>query len=68
MPLKLTCPANADHTRFTVTAHVTETWVVDAGSNFLFKQGDDGEVVHEPDSGDLYECWICGAEAKKERV
>lgn len=64
--MKLTCPKNPEHKQFYVTAHISETWVVDTESNFLEAMDSDGEVVHEPDSGDLYTCTECGAEALKE--
>lgn len=64
--MKLRCPRNKRHKKFGVTAHVAEDWVVDESGNFL-ESRQCTEVVHQPDSGDLYTCDICGAEAVKER-
>ena len=63
--MKLTCPKNAKHKKFYVTAHVCEEWVVDAGGNWESTvESGGGDIVHRPDSQDLYSCRDCGTEAK----
>lgn len=64
--MKITCPNNKDHNRFVVTAHVTESWLVDEGGLFVEAFDDDNEVVHRPDADDLYTCIDCDAEVKAE--
>lgn len=53
--------------KFTVTAHVTETWIVDSYGEFIDVMRDtcDEEVTHRPSisEGDLFTCKKCGAEA-----
>lgn len=64
--MKLVCPKNAAHKKFFVTAHVTEEWIVDENSDWLATvESGSCDVVHRPDSEDLYTCETCGAEAKK---
>ena len=66
--MKVTCPKNPNHKRFSVTAHVTEEWVVDEEGNFVeSREGHSPEVVHEPEVGDLYTCEECHTQAKSER-
>lgn len=60
-----TCPNNPDHKKFTTTAHVSETWLVDEYGNFLEGLGG-GETTHKPDPDNIWTCHECGAEAKVE--
>jgi hypothetical protein len=54
--------------RFSVTAHVTETWEVDENGEFCDTiETNDEQVVHRPDldSGNfLFTCRECGTEAE----
>ena len=63
--MKVSCPNDASHKDFYVTAHVAEEWVVDDMGLFqCVAEGSSSEVVHAPDSQDLYTCRYCGCEAK----
>ena len=57
--MKITCPKNPAHLRFSVTAHVAEDWLVDEDGNYLEKLEGNEQVIHEPDSGDMYVCMEC---------
>ena len=59
--MKATCPNNKDHKQFVTVVHVTEDWVVDENGNFLEVFGEEGEVVHGPDTGNTWTCLECGA-------
>lgn len=61
--MNLSCPKNPEHSTFEVTAHVAETWKVDRRGNFLEVLEPATDVVHSPDSQDLYTCCTCGVEA-----
>ena len=59
---KKRCPkCGADE--FIVTAHVTQTWRVDADGNFLNCVSECEEVTHKPDDADLWNCTACGHSA-----
>lgn len=63
----LKCP-NCSCMKFTATAHVTETWVVDSYGEFIrVMEGTcDENVTHRPSisEGDLFTCVKCGSEAE----
>lgn len=61
--MKLRCPKSNRHKFFTVIAHVAETWKVDSQGDFIEVLEPSIEVVHSPDSEDLYSCRTCGSEA-----
>ena len=61
--MQIICPKDSTHKRFSVTAHVSEFWVVDDKVNWLETTGP-GEVVHSPDSEDYYQCSVCHAKAE----
>jgi len=65
--MKIVCPKNDKHGRFTVTAHVAQLWLVDKGGHFHSVGADCIEVTHEPDGDDRFVCWECGAEARVEQ-
>jgi len=57
--MKLRCPENPEHDRFSATAHIAETWEVN-------REGDcmdawDGPIVSGPHF-DTSMCMVCGAE------
>lgn len=56
------CP-RCGGTRFDVTAHVTQDWVVDENGNFMRELDTCSAVLHMPDDDDLWECHECGYEA-----
>jgi hypothetical protein len=63
--MKITCPKDATHDKFYVTAHVAEEWVVnDKGDWECTVESGGGDIVHRPDSQDLYTCRDCATEAK----
>lgn len=49
-------------TRFVVTAHVTQDWIVDGNGNFEKCVNDCVEVTHSPDQDDVWSCAECGHE------
>lgn len=59
------CPKNKKHKKFITVAHVTEDWVVDGEGNFIQAVIDGyNEVVAQPHPGNIWTCYVCGAEAK----
>ena len=62
--MKIICPKNKDHKRFSVTAHVTQEWQTDEKGNFESVVNDCMDVTHAPSSESYWECYECGAEAK----
>ena len=64
--MKATCPANPEHQEFFTTAHVAQTWRVDAQGNFLSELSSD-DVTHGPDSGNTWTCATCGKRAEVEQ-
>lgn len=55
------CPKCSNKT-FNVTAHVTQTWLVDEDGDFIKAESDCDEVTHSPDADDVFTCSKCGAE------
>ena len=62
MASKHICP-DCGCTRFQVTAHVTQGWLVDEVGEFIACSAECDEVIHEPDDDDVWTCDNCGAEA-----
>lgn len=62
--MKIVCPKNPEHKKFSVTAHVAETWAVDSDGHFVEVLEPASDVVHSPVSGDFFECIECGCEAE----
>ena len=62
--MNISCPKSAAHKRFSVTAHVAQEWQVDGSGNFVRVIQDCTDVVHKPDSQDLFQCLTCGATAE----
>ena len=56
------CPNNPEHKRFTTTAHITQSWVVDEEGRFIDADSD-LEVTHGPDKDNIWTCYECGEEA-----
>ena len=44
---------------FSVTAHVTQDWVVDENGDFIKCENDCVEVTHRPDDEDVWSCYNC---------
>ena len=63
--MKLICTEDPSHKTFNATATVQELWVTDAKGEFL-EAVKTGDVVHRPDSDDLWYCNECGADANSE--
>jgi hypothetical protein len=57
------CPKDPSHNRFATTAHVVQDWVVDEHGNFI-RELSTLETTHGPDTGNIWTCLNCGAEAK----
>jgi hypothetical protein len=72
--LKITCPKNPKHNRFSTTAHVMQEWVVDEGGEFVRCADSCMEVTHGPTNGNSFICVnkhkgrICGADAVVEEI
>ena len=62
--MKIKCPANPTHDKFTVTVQVAQDWKVDENGNFLECVDECSQVYQHPTTDHYYECAICGAEAK----
>ncbi len=60
--MKAVCTKDPKHVQFLTTAHVTQTWLVDAEGEFLEEVSTD-DVTHPPDVGNSWCCATCGAEA-----
>lgn len=60
------CPI-CGNTEFHVTAHVTQSWLVDGEGCFMEALSDCDAVTHEPDNQDLWTCSKCGHEAPGEK-
>jgi len=52
------CP-KCGSTKFAVTAHVTQDWLVDGNGEFLLAVNQCVEVTHRPDDEDLWTCANC---------
>lgn len=63
--MKVTCPKNKNHKRFTTVAHVMEEWLVNEHGEFIDVR-ETLQVDHGPDAGNVWVCDVCGAEAKVE--
>ena len=60
-----TCPKDPKHNKFVTVAHMSEDWVVDPNGNFICNPSNpEQQVVHGPTVGNIWSCYICGAEAK----
>jgi len=58
-----TCPKDPKHKRFVTVATVLEEWEVNEHGDFLAPHGCI-ETVHMPDSDNVWECAVCGAQAE----
>lgn len=56
---KKICP-KCGGSKFLVTAHVTQDWIVDEDGDFLKCVNDCVEVTHRPDDDDIWQCDACG--------
>ncbi len=56
------CP-KCGHDKFIVTAHVTQTWLVDKKENFLETIDECDQVTHAPNDEDVWTCDKCGYDA-----
>lgn len=56
------CPSHCE-ALLTTTAHVVQTWKVDALGNFVDEVSND-DIANGPDNGNIWECEECGAEAE----
>ena len=56
------CP-KCGGTRFDVTAHVAQDWMVDENGNFMRELDSCSAVLHTPDDDDIWECHECGHSA-----
>ena len=65
--MKAICPTSSSHKEFVTVAYVSEDWVVDEHGNFLsVHEGDAQEILHKPNSDNIWTCLTCGAKAKVE--
>lgn len=63
--MKATCPKSKSHKEFLTVATVMEEWRVDEEGNFLNTE-QSLQTNHGPDSGNIWTCAVCGAQAKVE--
>jgi len=68
MEIKLTCPRNEKHVRFSATAHVTQTWSLDTKGEFISCLESCDQVTHRPSVEDEFTCLDCGLYAKAEKA
>jgi hypothetical protein len=61
--MKARCPNNKDHKEFITVAHVMQDWKVDEHGEFIAVVEECSQVSFKPDSGNIWTCAICGAEA-----
>lgn len=68
--LKITCPNNPMHNRFSTTAHVMQDWEVDNDGDFISCIDDCVQTDHGPEKGNSFTCLAigCGAEAIVEEI
>ena len=64
--MKALCPKNETHKEFFTVAHVVQTWKVDEEGEFIEEISTD-ETTHGPTVGNIWECAVCGTEAKSDR-
>jgi len=62
--MKAVCPNSPDHKQFVTTAHIVEEWLVDETGSFIEVVNTGLEVSHGPDSGNIWTCVDCSAEAE----
>lgn len=60
--MKATCPKNPAHKRFVTAAAEMHDWLVDERGEFIEDKGCT-EVLHKPESSNIWECADCGAQA-----
>ncbi|MEK3955778.1 MULTISPECIES: hypothetical protein [unclassified Psychrobacillus] len=60
--MKARCPRNTSHQQFIAIANVTQKWVVDEDGKFQ-KEIKILEVVHGPDTHNVWNCAICDTKA-----
>ena len=58
-----TCPKDPEHKTFITCAHVMQDWEVDERGNWLKTIDDSIQTSYPPNSGNIWTCSICGAEA-----
>lgn len=46
--------------KFSVTAHVTQSWEVDQNGNFIKEISSCDDVLHSPNDEDVWHCIKCG--------
>lgn len=56
------CP-KCGGSKFLVTAHVTQGWLVGAAGNYMSTTTACEEVTHQPDNDDIWACASCGYDA-----
>ena len=57
-----TCP-KCGNKKFVVTAHVTQSWIVDENGNYIKTLQECEEITHNPDDDDVWACNECGYDA-----
>lgn len=63
--MKITCPKNPKHNRFSTTAHVMQDWIIDNDGEFIRCLDQCVEVDQGPEKGNSFTCMVrgCGEEA-----
>jgi len=64
MKMRLICPNDPNHNRFSVTAHVSQEWEVDGQVQFQKCLQEAVDTIHAPDKDDFYLCVICNVQSE----
>jgi hypothetical protein len=62
--MKKVCPKDSSHQFFYTTAVICQEWLVDDVGDFIEVAEECTEIFHRPQSGNVWECAVCGAEAE----
>jgi len=62
--MKLVCPNNPKHKRFSTYAAISREWIVDEDGKFI-REGKNSDIINYPDEHDCFWCVECATEADK---
>ncbi|APF21662.1 hypothetical protein ONV75_18640 [Clostridium sp. LQ25] len=61
--MKAICPNNCAKNEFHTVAHISQYWKVDNHGEFIEVLDNCLEIIHKPNTSDIWICSQCGAEA-----
>ena len=61
--MKKVCPKDPSHELFITGAVICQEWLVDSHGNFVEVIEECTDVFHQPNSENIWQCAMCGAEA-----